>query len=146
MAAATKEIVRLYREDLWNHGNLRTASQILDENCVYHFNDPITSTLGTGPERAMKEVLLYREAFPDLLFTIEDLFAEDDRALVRWTLRGTHEGELFGVPPSKMKITVTGMDMYRVSEGKIQECWTNWDTLGFMQQLGLEPIASGASA
>jgi steroid delta-isomerase-like uncharacterized protein len=146
MSTTVKEVVRRYREELWNRGNLKVADQIIAPDCVYHIHDPITSLSGTGPERAMKAVILYRTAFPDLEFTIEDLFAEDDRALVRWTSRGTHQGELYGAPPNHMKITVTGMDMYRVVEGKIHEYWMNWDTMGFLQQLGLEPVASGASA
>jgi steroid delta-isomerase-like uncharacterized protein len=146
MSTSVKELVRRYREELWNEGDLRVASEIIATDCRYHIYDPITTLLGTGPERAMKAVSLYRSAFPDLQFTIEDLFAENDRALVRWTFRGTHTGELFGVAPSRMKITIAGMDMFRVVDGKIQEYWVNWDTMGFMQQIGLEPVAERASA
>jgi len=146
MLTSVKELVRRYREELWNEGNLKVADEILASDCRYHIYDPITPLLGTGPERAMKAVVLFRSAFEDLHITIEDLFAEDDRALVRWTFHGTHTGELFGVLPSRMKITVAGMDMYRVADGKIQEYWVNWDTMSFMQQLGLEPIAAGAAA
>lgn len=146
MLTTVKDVVRRYREELWNRGDLRVADQIIAVNCIYHIHDPITSISGMGPERAMKAVVLYRAAFPDLEFTIEDLFAEGDRAMVRWTARGTHQGELYGVLPSRMKITITGMDMFRVVDGKIQEYWVNWDTMGFMQQLGLEPLAVSGSA
>jgi steroid delta-isomerase-like uncharacterized protein len=146
MSTSVKELVRRYREELWNEGNLKVADEIIARDCRYHIYDPITTLLGTGPERAMKAVLQFRSAFPDLHITIEDLFAEGDRAMVRWTFRGTHTGVLFGVAPSRMIITIAGMDMYRVVDGKIQEYWVNWDTMGFMQQLGLEPVAAGVSA
>ena len=146
MSTSVKELVRRYREELWNEGNLKVADEIIATDCRYHIYDPLTTVLGTGPERAMKAVVQFRSAFPDLHVTIEDLFAEGDRAMVRWTFQGTHTGELFGVAPSRMKITIAGMDMYRVVDGKIQEYWVNWDTMGFMQQLGLEPVAASASA
>ena len=146
MSTSVKELVRRYREELWNEGNLKVADEIIAADCRYHIYDPITGLLGTGPERAMKSVLLFRSAFADLHITIEDLFAEGDRAMVRWTFQGTHTGKLFGVAPSQMKITIAGMDMYRVVDGKIQEYWVNWDTMGFMQQIGLEPVAARVSA
>ena len=146
MPTSVKELVRRYREELWNEGKLKVADEIIATDCRYHIYDPLTTVLGTGPERAMKAVLQFRSAFPDLHITIEDLFAEGDRALVRWTFQGTHTGELFGVAPSRMIITIAGMDMYRVVDGKIQEYWVNWDTMGFMQQLGLDPVAESASA
>ena len=146
MSANVKELVRRYREELWNRGDLRIADEIIASNCAYHINDPISSRSGSGPEQAMKEVVTYHAAFPDLHITIEDLFAEGDRAMVRWTFQGTHQGNFCGMAPGRMKISVTGMDMYRVVDGKIQEYWMNWDTMGFMQQLGLEPFVERASA
>jgi steroid delta-isomerase-like uncharacterized protein len=138
MSTSVKELVRRYREELWNEGNLKVADEIIATDCRYHIYDPITSLWEQGPS-VPKAVVLFRSAFRDLHITIEDLFAEGDRAMVRWTFQGTHTGELFGVAPSGMKITVSGMDMYRIVDGKIQEYWVNWDTMGFMQQLGLEP-------
>ena len=84
MSTSVKELVRRYREELWNEGNLKVADEIIASDCRYHIYDPLTTVLGTGPERAMKAVVQFRSAFPDLHVTIEDLFAEGDRALVRW--------------------------------------------------------------
>ncbi|MBM3804982.1 MAG: ester cyclase [Acidimicrobiia bacterium] len=146
MSTNVKELVRRFRDELWNEGNLKVADEIIAPNCLYHIYDPITPFAGTGPERAMKSVVMFRAAFPDLQMTIEDLFAEGDRAMARWTCRGTHTGDLLGVSPSRMQVTVAGMDMYRVADGKIQEFWINWDAMGLMQQIGLEPVANEASA
>ena len=146
MSVDIREIARRNREELWNKGDLSLAEEIVASNCVYHINDPITPALGIGPEGAKKAVTTYRRAFPDLHVTVEDVIAEGDRVVVRWTSRGTHNGELMGFPPSHMKITVTGIDIYRIAEGRIQEFWLNWDTMGFMQQLGLEPLPARAMA
>jgi steroid delta-isomerase-like uncharacterized protein len=146
MLADNKVLARRYRDELWNTGALHVADEIIAANCVHHTFDPITPTLENGPEGAKRVVSTYRAAFPDSHFTLEDLFAEDDRVLVRWSAQGTHNGELMGVAPTHMKVTVHGMDIYRLEGGKIREIWVNWDTMGFMQQLGLEPMSASANA
>ncbi len=135
-----KKIARRNREELWNSGDLNVADQIFAADCFYHINDPITPYFGEGPEAAKKWVNFFRSAFPDLHIIVEDILAEGGRAAVRWTARGTHQRELMGVAPTHMKITATGIDIYRVVDGKIQELWVNWDTMSFMQLLGLEPL------
>jgi len=146
MSVDIREIASRYREEFWNKGDLSVAEEIIAPNCIYHINDPITLASGTGPEAAKKAVSTYRRAFPDLHITIEDTIVEGNRVVVRWTARGTHMGELMGFAPSHMKVTVTGIDIYHIAEGKIREFWVNWDTMGFMQQLGLEPLAARALA
>jgi predicted ester cyclase len=59
--------------------------------------------------------------------------------VVRWTARGTHKGELMGIPATGKPVVVTGMDIFHISSGKVVESWTNWDALGMMQQLGVIP-------
>jgi predicted ester cyclase len=68
-----------------------------------------------------------------------DLIAEGDKVAGRWTARGTHKGDLFGIPPTGKQGTVTGIDIYHFAGGKIEENWSNWDALGLMQQLGVIP-------
>jgi predicted ester cyclase len=89
----------------------------------------------------------YREAFPDLQTTIEDMVAEGDKVVVRFRGRGTHQGETeaFG-PPTGKRMEMTGITINRVSDGKIVEAWTNSDALGMMQQLGLIPSPEEAQA
>ncbi len=84
-------------------------------------------------------VTLYRTAFPDFRVPIEDLVAEGDRVVVRWTARGTHQGELMGNAPSGNRMAVTGILIDRVSGGKIEEEWVDYDTLHLMQQIGAVP-------
>jgi predicted ester cyclase len=79
-----------------------------------------------------------RRAFPDLELTLDELLAEGDKVVVRWTMSGTHLGEMRGgIAPTGKPFTVTGTTTNRVASGKIAEAWGNIDLLGLMLQLGL---------
>ncbi|MDP8951660.1 MAG: ester cyclase, partial [Actinomycetota bacterium] len=70
---------------------------------------------------------------------IEDLFAEGDKAVLRFTFRGTHQGEFMGNAPTGKRVTMAGIDIFRIADGKIVELWGQEDVLGMMQQLGAIP-------
>jgi len=76
--------------------------------------------------------------------TVEDVIAEEDRVVVRWTAQGTQQGELLGVPPTGKQVTVTGIDVYRIENGRTAEHWGNFDQLGMLQQLGVIPVPGAA--
>lgn len=84
-------------------------------------------------------------AFPDARFTVEDLIAERDRVASRYTFRGTHQGDLMGIPPTGKQVTVTGIIVNRIVNGKSEEGWLNFDALGMLQQLGVAPASGQAS-
>ncbi|GAH24773.1 unnamed protein product, partial [marine sediment metagenome] len=69
---------------------------------------------------------------------VEDQIAEDDKIVTRWTATGTHKGELMGMPSTGVQATWTGISFFRIAGGKIVERWKSMDTLGMMQQFGLE--------
>jgi hypothetical protein len=73
----------------------------------------------------------------DELMSIDDSFTAGDNELARWTVTGTHEGELAGIPRTGRRFSVTGISIAHVANGKITESWNNWDALGLMQQLGV---------
>ncbi len=79
------------------------------------------------------------EVLPDLHYTIEDIIVADDKVVVRFTRRGTHRAEFMGVAPSGREVTWTGIDIFRIADGKIVEHWGNFDQLSMMQQLGAVP-------
>lgn len=123
-------------EEAFNQGKLTVLDEVCASNYVLH--DP------TGPipgaEGFKQYVAMYRAAFPDLRITLEDEVAEGDRVVVRWVARGTHQGELMGIPPTGRQITVTGITIVRAdASGKTEEAWVNLDTLGMLQQLGVIP-------
>jgi predicted ester cyclase len=83
---------------------------------------------------------------PDMKITIEDVVANDNTCVVRWTARGTNDGELMGAPPTGRHVDITGISIDRYNaDGKLVEIWDQWDNFGFMGQLGLVPEAAAAS-
>jgi steroid delta-isomerase-like uncharacterized protein len=118
-------------------GRLEVANELVADGWISH--DPATPESPTGPEGIKQLVSGYRGAFPDLSFSIDDQIAEGDRVVTRWTARGTHEGDLWGIGATGKQGTVTGITIDRIEDGKIAETWTNWDTLGLMQQIGVVP-------
>ncbi|HEY6410245.1 MAG TPA: ester cyclase, partial [Ktedonobacteraceae bacterium] len=70
---------------------------------------------------------------------IEDLVAEGDKVVTRWTWRGTNQGEFQGMPPTGKEVAGSGISIHRIAEVKIAEAWVNFDTLGMLQQLGMIP-------
>ena len=78
-------------------------------------------------------------AFPDAHVVVEDLIAEGDKVARRFTMRGTHQGDFMGMPPTGKQVSWTGIDIERIEAGKFVESWANFDDLGLMQQLGAIP-------
>lgn len=136
--AENKANYRRIIEEVWNQGNLALLDELCSRSYVGH--DP-TMTIH-GPEEFKQYVATYRNAFPDTHMTIEEVLAEGDAVVIRYTFRGTHQGDLMGIPPSNKRATVTGMSMMRFVHGKSEEAWFSYDALGMMQQLGLIPTMS----
>jgi steroid delta-isomerase-like uncharacterized protein len=145
MSENNKAIVRRLFEELWNKGNLSLADQLFTPNYTHH--DSSSPDFGHGPESERKRATLYRTAFPDLRLTIEDLIAEGDTVMARWSCHGTHKGDLNGMAPTGKQFTISGVTIARLLNGKLAEGYVNWDALGLMQQLGVVPeLAAKAQA
>ena len=118
-----------------NQKNLAVFDELLTPDIVVH----TASTTNQGLE-AYKQVLsMYMTAFPDLHFTIEDMIADGDTVVVRYTTRGTHQGNFMGIPPTGKQVSGTGIFIDRIVNGKAVEQWINGDDLGLLQQLGVVP-------
>ena len=93
-----------------------------------------------GYEEARQFVSMYKTAFPDLDVTVEDAIVQGDKVVTRYTVRGTHQGEIeeFG-PPTGRQVELEGITIHRIEDGKIVEEWERYDNLGILQQLGLVP-------
>ena len=132
-----KALVRRFFDEVFNRQSRAAAAEILSEDFVAHhpaFPDGLR-----GPEAIMEMTAMFRAGFPDLQYRIERLVAEDDLVVARWSARATHRGPFMGVPPTGKTISVTGMDMFRVAEGRCAETWVNSDFLGLLQQIGAVP-------
>jgi steroid delta-isomerase-like uncharacterized protein len=142
-AQDNKAVSRRFFEDFWNAGNSDALTQLTTEDIVFRDRD-MGEHRGHDATRAF--VTMYRNAFPDLRFTIEEQIAEGDRVMTRWTARGTHRGELMGIPPTEKTATVSGITLDRISDGRIAESIGSWDALGMMQQLGVLSGQEGSRA
>jgi steroid delta-isomerase-like uncharacterized protein len=142
MSEENKEKVRRFLQEAFNEGNLGVVDELFATDYVLH--DPASPEEVSGPEGIKQFVQMYRSAFPDTHITVEDQIAEGDEVVTRWTGRGTHQGELFGVAPSGNQVELSGITISRFEGGKFVEDWTNSDTLGLMQQIGAVPSPEGA--
>ena len=141
-ADTNKEIVRRLGVEPWE-GNLGVIDELVAPDYIGH--DPAQPDM-QGPEGIKEFITGYLAGFPDGRITIDEQLAEGDMVATRWTGRGTHKGEMMGIPPTGKQVTVSGITISRVKNGKVVEEWSNWDTLGMLQQLGVVPAMAGAPA
>ena len=145
LGEGNKELARRFMDEVWNKGNLGFIDQVTSSNFVSH--DPASpENSGSGVESVRRFAEMYRSAFPDIQMTVEDVIAEGDKVVTRWTVRATHQGELLGIPPSGNRVEVTGISIDRLEGNKFVETWSNYDTLGMMQQIGAMPSAEQVQA
>ena len=131
-----KTIVRRLLEEPWK-GDLGVVDELIDRNYVGH--DPSIPEPLRGPDGFKENVSTYREAYSDAQITVDEQIADGDKVATRWTARGKHDGDLMGVAPTGKQVKVSGLTLSRLANGKVIEDYTNWDTFGMMQQLGVVP-------
>jgi predicted ester cyclase len=136
-----KAMMRGFVDEVWNKGNLSAVDTFMSADAA------VSMPMGevVGPDGFKGFVTLWRQAFPDWQVTIEELVVEGDKLAQRWVGRGTHRGELQGIPPTGRQVMVTGIDTVRLVDGKIAARWGEVDTLGMLQQLGVIPAPEQAS-
>lgn len=137
-----KALLRRFYEELWSQGDLGAIPELVAEDFVDHH--PLPDAL-PGREGLAALITTWRRAFPDMSETCEDLIAEGDKVVGRFTMRGTHKGEFMGVPPTGKRVTMSGIDILRVAGGKIAEFWYGEHLLELMQQLGAVPDFAASS-
>lgn len=134
-AEENKALARRVIEQMFNEGNLEVADELLAPGYVDH--DPSLPQDVHGPEGFKQYVGMYRAAFPDLHVQIDDQLAEGDRVATRWTGTGTHNGELAGITPTGKPVTLPGMEIVRIANGKLIEGWEGYDSGTLLRQLGV---------
>jgi steroid delta-isomerase-like uncharacterized protein len=130
-----KMLARHLFEEVWNCKNLAVMDELVAPNFVFHNS---VQTL-YGPEDYKRFAMSYHNAFPEAHFTVDDVIAEGDTVALRWTARGMHSGKLLGIAPTGNQVTVSGITITLISNGKSVESWGEFDALGMLQQIGAIP-------
>src|SRR5262245_4879751 len=134
-----KATARRWSEELWSRGNLAVASEIVAPDYVRHdAGDPFPAR---GPEDVKRIVTMLRSMLPDLTITIDQMVAEGDFVVSRYTSTATDTRGYMGMPPTGKTIRTSAMQMFRFANGKIVESWAVRDDLGTLRQLGHLPAA-----
>jgi steroid delta-isomerase-like uncharacterized protein len=130
-----KKLVSRYVEEVWNRADFAVFESLTTDTFTYR--------LGGQPARdksAMRELLeTVHRAFPDWRARIRELVAEGNVAAVRWTGEVTHQGTFHGIPATGRRVTVSGINVYEIEEGRIAREWEQMDSLSLLQQLGALP-------
>jgi len=137
MPKENKAIIRRLYEEVWNQRKLGVVDELLSAS--HALNDPDDPGSQVGPALYKQRVVELTTALPDLCFTIEDTVAEGEKVVACWTFSGTHQGEYRGIPATGKKISVEGITIHHIKNGKILDSYTRWDALGLMRQLGAVP-------
>jgi steroid delta-isomerase-like uncharacterized protein len=118
-----KAAARSYYEQVLNHGNMSAADAIFAPDIQFHY------PLGTlsGADTVKDYLAAFRTAYPDVHFTVADLVAEGNSVAARWTLTGTQTGELRGRAPTGQRVSVPGITVFHIVNGKIHEMWIAFD-------------------
>ena len=128
MTQSHRDLARRWFEDVWNTRRDATVREILAKDAVCHMEggDFI------GPEHFLEARAALLEAFPDIGVKIEDVVADGDRAVVRWSAEGRQTGALLGIPASGRKIQFRGMTWMIFKDGKVVEGWDSWNLGGLL--------------
>lgn len=137
----TKRLTRRMFDEIWNEKDRAKIDEFYHEDFVGH---------GFGAEDG--DVDGYKEwfdvitaAFPDLHFTVDNLFEDGDLGGCTWTATGTNEGSFMGFDPTNEKSSVQGVSVHRVKDGKITEAWMQYDAMKVLQTVGAMPEQAPAA-
>ena len=139
MSAETNKLVMGRFTDFINTASETLADELISPDAIFHV--PGRSEPVHGPAGYLAIIGMMRGGFPDIQWTLEEMIAEDDKLAARFTMRGTHRGTFFGVPPTGKPIVVQAMNFYRLSRGQFVEERGQPDRLALLQQIGAVPPA-----
>jgi steroid delta-isomerase-like uncharacterized protein len=137
-----KALVRRFYDEVFNNKNMAGVDAFVAPNVIDHSLPPGAPGEIEGVRQT---ITMFLTAFPDLNLTLEDIIAEGDKVVVRWTMRGTHQGASLGMPPTGKQFTLPGISLVRLDGGMAAETWVSFDQLVMLQQLGLAPAPAHAS-
>ncbi len=133
LQAANKDLVRTYHERLWRDGDLSAVDDIWAPDAVVHMTDFDDNAITA----VHADVQRYWNAFSNVQTSIDDLLADGDRVVLRWTTSGDHTGDYGEFAATGKRIVMNGIDILRLADGRIVEAWSLWDGLSVYEQLGV---------
>ncbi len=136
-----KALARRYQEEVWGKGELALLDELLAADFVDH---SLPTQVDPGFAGAKRAVQGAHDAFPDGHWKIEDLFAEGDKVVIRWKMDATHQHEFRGIAPGGKPVTINGITILRIADGKIMERWVNWDSMALRLRQPSETTNPGA--
>ena len=139
MSEQNKAIARRWMDKVWRDASESAIDELLADNFVFNYASPGTNSDKEGYKQAVKGP---RASFPDIQFTTEDMVAEGDKVAIYWKGSGTHKGEIFGIAPTGKRVTVAGISIIQIVNGKIVQEVGFSDMLGMLQQIGAFPPSS----
>jgi steroid delta-isomerase-like uncharacterized protein len=135
----SETLVRRWFEELFNGTDPDVADDLLAPDVRYHGPQSLSPTDVTSPADVEEYVTVYREAFPDLRYTVDDVFGSGGTVGARWTATGTHRSDLFGIEPTGEVFVAEGINVFSITDGEITEVWSQWDTLQMVRELEVLP-------
>jgi steroid delta-isomerase-like uncharacterized protein len=142
MTETNETVVRRFIEEAFNGRDLDVLDDIVAEEFANH--DPPFPGLPAGRQGLKQAFAGFWSAFPDIHATPVHLIADGDKVASVVTMRGTHEGDLMGLPPTAREVNVRVVEIFRLAEGQIRERWGVFDRTALMTQLGAVPAAADA--
>ena len=133
IAAANKALLRRFYKEVYVDWNMALVDEVVSPRFTSH-DWPDDGR--DGPQAFREYYAAIRSAVPDARYDVDDLIAEGDRVVVRWTLRGTHNGDFRGITPTGRPIALKGIAIYRVDHGKLMERWVVSDLHGVLEDIG----------
>src|SRR2546422_11438023 len=137
-------IVRRFTEEGWGEKNLDVVDELVAADMVDH-NPVGMLEQQQGAEGVKSSITMIQGGFPNFSIAIDEMLADKDKVAIRWTIRGTHEGTFMGIAPTGKLVTWSGVNILRITGGKIVEESGQVDIAGLMQQLGALPSPGQAS-
>ena len=137
MSEENKEVFRRWFEEVWNRGRAEAIEELFAAEGVAHGLSDASGAELRGPAHFREFHRGFREAYPDIHVTVEELLAEGDLVAGRCTARGTHRADSLGFAATGRAVAFDGICIVRVRDGQIAEAWNNFDFLSMYQQLGV---------
>lgn len=137
MPVENKAIARRLYEEVWNERKIEIIDKLLSPSHALH--EPNAADSQIGPQAYKATVMRFLAGFPDLNFSIQDVISENNKLVVSWVLSGTHQGDFYGVAATNKKVSVEGITIHQIENGKILDSYASWDRLGLMRQLEAVP-------